>query len=344
MNNKASQAQKGNWSWRIKQEAEQKQEDGWYPFFVTLTIDPKKCDGIQHYDYDQKPLPIYNSPRELWEKGREFRKYIKRLASVAAHVLGHPSPHKKNKKFGYRPESDYITYAGVIEHGKSQEHHHAHIMIWMKAIPHTWKVDPNSGRMPQYRYQRECKLMRHYWPWCVADQKPALYFRSKGDIWSRMGHVTPIDKETGQPINIAHIQAVGNYITKYMQKGTKLWHHRMKCTRNLGMQKNTESNKQSQTGTTNTANMETTAQQPPPFSEFDPFRAARYRALSSETKALCDSVSIGITGIENLNEDQLRTLQEDAEERSRWSEARSDAFSGLLRLGATVPPRGKRVL
>jgi len=119
MNNKASQAQKGNWSWRIKQEAEQKQEAGWYPFFVTLTIDPKKCDGRQHYDYNQLELPIYNSPRELWEKGREFRKYIRRLANVAALELGHPPPHKKNKQFGYRPESDYITYAAVIEHGKS---------------------------------------------------------------------------------------------------------------------------------------------------------------------------------------------------------------------------------
>ena len=108
--------------------------------------------------------------------------------------------------------------------------------------------------------------------------------------------------------------------------------------------KDTENNQQSQNSATNAANMETTAQQPPPFSEFDPFRAARYRALSSETQALCDSVSIGITGIENLNEDQLRTLQEDAEERTRWSEARSDAFSGLLRLGAKVPARGKRIL
>ena len=37
MANKAALAQKANWQWRITQEAEQKQKDGWYPFFVTLT-------------------------------------------------------------------------------------------------------------------------------------------------------------------------------------------------------------------------------------------------------------------------------------------------------------------
>ena len=220
MLNKAADTRKANWCWRITQEAEQKQEDGWYPFFVTLTVDPKQTD-----------------PEKLWKEGREFRKYIRRLVNVVCSELGHPPAHKKTKEFGYRPESDYLTYAGVIEHGKTQEHHHAHIMIWMREIPSNWKVDPNGGRLPQYRTERECRHMRQYWPWAIASQKPALYFRSKGDIWSKLGHVTPNDKETGKPIKINPVAAVGNYVTKYMQKGNKIWHHRMKCTRNLGMQK-----------------------------------------------------------------------------------------------------------
>lgn len=217
---KAAQAQKANWTWRITQEAEDKQEKGWYPFFVTLTVDPKMTD-----------------PRELWEKGRELRKYIRSLAKISAQLQGHPPPHKKTKKFGYRPESDYVTYAGVIEHGKTQEHHHGHFMIWMKNIPSHWKTDPNQSRLPQYRTERECKSMRYLWPWAIASQKPALYFRSKGDIWSTLGHVTPTDKKTGKPIEMKTVTVVGNYVTKYMQKGNKIWNHKMKCTRGLGLQK-----------------------------------------------------------------------------------------------------------
>ena len=233
MATKAAEAQKANWCWRITQEAEEKQKMGWYPFFVTLTIDPKKCRGQEHVIKERRVA--YDSPEDLWKTGREFRLYIRSLAELSAELCGHPPPRKKTADYGYRPESDYITYAGVIEHGKTNEHHHAHIMIWMREIPSRWKVDPNHGKM--IKSERECKQLRPYWYWSSSEQKPALYFRTKGDIWQQLGHCTPIDRETGKPIKINPVEAVGNYVTKYMQKGTKVWHHRMKCTRNLGMRK-----------------------------------------------------------------------------------------------------------
>ena len=236
---KASDARKSNWTWRITQEAQMLQAEKWYPFFVTLTVDPKKCMG--------KPVNImgrtvtYDSPKQLWEKGREFRLYIRKLASAAARSMGHLPPHKQKIKNGkvvipYRPESDYVRYAAVLEHGKTNEHHHMHLMVWMRDIPPNWKRCPNEGRLPKYRTERECKHMRFYWPWCIADQKPALYYRTKGDIWKEHGHCTPVD-ENGKPIKINPVEAVGNYVTKYMQKGHKAWNHKMKCTRNLGMTK-----------------------------------------------------------------------------------------------------------
>jgi hypothetical protein len=235
MQENAAGAAKANWSWRIVQEAEEKQKKGWYPFFVTLTVDPKMCQGQTHLVQGREVS--YDSPEHLWRTGREFRLYIRRLAEIAARELGHPPPRKKARGFGYRPESDYVTYAGVLEHGKTQEHHHAHIMVWMREIPSNWKIDPNSGRPKSARTERECRPIRPLWPWAIASQKPALYFRTKGDIWSQLGHVVPLDKKTGKTIKINQVAAVGNYVTKYMQKGTKQWHHRMKCTRNLGMQK-----------------------------------------------------------------------------------------------------------
>ena len=255
MANKAVLGQKANWTWRITQEAEQKQKDGWYPFFVTLTVDPKMCMGQVHEFKDSHGkvarLVSYDSPQDLWTTGREFRLYIRSLARVVAAELKHPPPHKAESRngvdYGYRPESDYVTYAGVLEHGKTNEHHHAHIMVWLREIPSSWKIDPNHGRLPVNCTERECRQLRRYWPWAIASQKPALYFRTKGDIWSELGHVTPVDgrkkvdgkdnKQFGQPIKINQVEAVGNYVTKYMQKGTKQWHHRMKCTRNLGLQK-----------------------------------------------------------------------------------------------------------
>ena len=83
---------------------------------------------------------------------------------------------------------------------------------------------------------------------------------------------------------------------------------------------------------------------PAPFSEFDPFRTDRYRALNRETQTFLGELGAEAVGIEGLNEDQLRSLQEDAEERERWQPARQDAFRGILRLGAAVPSRDKRLL
>lgn len=111
-----------------------------------------------------------------------------------------------------------------------------------------------------------------------------------------------------------------------------------------GNEKVTETDKQPQPQHTRRASDETREIQPAPFSEFDPFRSARIDALHSEAKDLSTSLSIKLTGIDGLNENELRAFQEDAEERQRWSKARQDAFGGIVRLGANVPPRANRVL
>lgn len=216
MLHKADMARKSNWAWRIGNEAEDKRQLGWFPFFVTLTIDPNRYE-----------------PKQVWQEGREFRKYIRRLAKVVCKELGHPPPHKKP----YRPESDYVTYAGVIEHGKSREHHHGHFVIWLRAIPASWRVCPNHGiRNPANRTLNECRPMRTLWTLSLPGLSPALYFRTVGDIWSTdYNFVLPL--VNGQPMRISDTRTAGVYITKYLAKEHKEWHHRMKATRNLGMNK-----------------------------------------------------------------------------------------------------------
>ncbi len=216
---KAQNIRKANWAWRIGQEAEEKQLLGWHPFFVTLTIDPILVD----------------EPKKLWTDGREFRKYIRSLANVVCREMGHPPSHKPP----YRPESDYITYAAVIEHGKSREHHHCHAIIWLKQIPSSWSTCPNAGvRNPAARTRNECLPMRTYWKWSQPQLSPSLYFRSIGDIWeTKHNFVLPINPKTEQPMKVSTARTAGNYITKYLTKEHKEWHHRMKATRNLGMKK-----------------------------------------------------------------------------------------------------------
>lgn len=85
-------------------------------------------------------------------------------------------------------------------------------------------------------------------------------------------------------------------------------------------------------------------ERPAPFSDFDPFRTTRIDTLNSQTNEFLQGMGEKSAGLEGFNEDELRSLSSDAEERARWSEARQDAFRSILRLGAKVPARDKRIL
>jgi hypothetical protein len=243
MQDKADKARKHNWRWRIAQEAVEKQELGWYPFFVTLTIDPKKFPA-KVYDDDGIILRYYDDPADLWKQGRELRIFIRRLVNIVCKELKHPPAHKKAKNwkntgidYDYRPESNYLTYAGVLEHGASREHHHGHFLIWMREIPDHWKQCPNRHiKNPKYAVNNECHPITTEWPWSRPDLSKANYFRTIGDIWlTKHNFCTPIDPIKNKPMKIAPANYAGAYVTKYLQKGHKEWHHRMKCTRNLGL-------------------------------------------------------------------------------------------------------------
>ena len=105
--------------------------------------------------------------------------------------------------------------------------------------------------------------------------------------------------------------------------------------------KETGTDNKSDTGKSiKTTNVETKEQQAPPFSEFDPFRTHRISEVSSETETFLGEMGLRPAGLENADENQLRTLSKDAEERQGWSETRSDAFRGVLRLGSGTPPPG----
>lgn len=208
-----------NWRFRIAEEAEQKQKQGWYPFFITLTVDPKLVDS-----------------KEMWQSGRQWQKLVRRLSKIASNEMGHMPFWKqkiRNKKIvvPYRPITDYLTYAAVLEHGKSREHHHVHALIWLKEIPASWKLCPNRNAIGKHKIHNRCRPLETYWHLGMTE---ANYFRSVGDIYE-IKHNFVLPLKDGKPMKVSSAAAAGAYITKYLQKDHKEWAHRMKATRNLGL-------------------------------------------------------------------------------------------------------------
>jgi hypothetical protein len=196
------------WIWRAGEAAVELKD--WYPFFVTLTVDPK----------------IVN-PRELWKDTKAWRNYIERIADVVMRECG-----LTNKQRKVASVRDYVQYIGTIEHGKSLVHDHAHVMMWLKEIPKEWKRDPNATRHGKDCTERRCRPLETFWNWCDPLQKPALYFRFLGDPWSKLGHKTPVHE--GKGLVLLPPEFTGAYLVKYMRQEEKQWHHRMKATQSIG--------------------------------------------------------------------------------------------------------------
>jgi hypothetical protein len=210
----ASKSRRAAWIWRIGSECEEMRDLGWFPFFVTLTVDPARCADSE----------------AMWREGREFRKYIRRLAKISARSLGMASAIKNGAS-----DSDFVRHVGVIEHGGSREHHHMHLLVWMRDIPASWKICPNRGIVrPESRTIDFCRQLQREWHLSLPGIGKALFFRHEGDVWSRMGFCLPFDKKKGRTIRILSARKAGVYVSKYMDKECKAWLHRVKATRDLG--------------------------------------------------------------------------------------------------------------
>lgn len=205
--------QQQEWKFRIGAHAELLHHLGWYPFFVTLTLDPAK---LAPWGYDGAAF---------WKHGKEWQKFRRDLVETVARTMGVPVSHARSDP------NRFMQYCGVLEHGKSRNHHHMHCLIWMREIPASWKMDPNRNN-PRRNYL-ECLPFKRLWKY-GANTK-FCYFRYKNDVW-RMRHdfKNPV-KPNGQPMTFLDVQRAGVYLAKYMSKEHKEWSHRMKCTRNLGL-------------------------------------------------------------------------------------------------------------
>lgn len=205
----ATECRKASWVWRVGEECTLRALEGWYPLFVTLTVDPSRADA-----------------REIMENGDEWRRYRVRMAEVVRKAGGYSQPQQ-----GGPPVSDYFRYFAVVEHGSTREHHHLHALLWLRHVPLDWQHDPNQGRpVPN---AREVAGAKHLWPWATVTR--CIAFRYAGDAWGRdLGWRWPVD-ETGRPVPNMEPRQSGAYVSKYLGKEHKEWSHRVKATRRLGL-------------------------------------------------------------------------------------------------------------
>lgn len=199
------------WQWRVGEHCRFMNDKGWYPFFVTLTVDP-----------------LYHDPEEVFGLGATaLRDYLKKLARVAMKECGltRSEMHKASDR-------DYLHHFFSVEHGKSGHHHHAHGILWFREIPSSWKLDPNFGT--PNAVNRRCKPLESYWTYCVPEQRPANYYWFVGCPWQKLGHRVPLD-DKGKGLTLLAPEMGGFYCAKYMGKEDKAWKHRVKATRYLGL-------------------------------------------------------------------------------------------------------------
>jgi hypothetical protein len=216
------QKQASWWSFRAGEAARFYSDLGWFPFFITLTVDPKKIN-----------------PRELWEEHQGWQNYIKKLARISAKCCG-----VSGRKLDYISNRDYIAYFAQLEHGKSGVHDHVHALVWFRNIPESWKRDPNYHLAAHASTNRKCPPLESIWQWCDPEQRPAIYFWHAECVWQRIGHKIPVDENTGSGLILLRPELTGSYLSKYMSKEEKPWFHRPKATHGLGLERLTRTLKQ----------------------------------------------------------------------------------------------------
>jgi hypothetical protein len=222
-NTKAYQA--STWNFRAGEASRFYSDLGWYPFFVTLTVDPKMVD-----------------PLWLWKEGRGWQRYVERLARLSKKARGCSRWEVKNTSNHHD-----IAYFGNLEHGKSGHHHHMHALIWLREVPEHYKDDPNGHLKAHEATKRRCYPLEAHWKYSAPSQRPAIYYWHADCVWQHMGHKIPIDEKTGVGLKLMNPEFTGGYLSKYMAKEDKPWHHEVKATRGLGLERVTRLIKQTST-------------------------------------------------------------------------------------------------
>lgn len=193
-------------------------ERGWYPIFGTYTVDPSITDAMGLDCRD-----------DLWTKTDAWDRFLKSVKYEVADACGLGRNSGK-----WPPVADWFQYFGVLEHGKSLKHPHVHVLFLCRNIPRSWKRDPNLKPFCKSRTERDITPLSALWPY--GSQCMSVGVHMVGS-WFTNNWLPPQEVRDGKLVECrcGNADAVAKYIGKYIQKGTKQWNHRTKCTKSLGM-------------------------------------------------------------------------------------------------------------
>ena len=203
-------------NFRIEQEIKTCDKEGWYPFFVTLTIDRKKYDS-----------------EAVITKGDAQKKYILSIAYRVHLAMGGSATDWKNGK--HDRINQLVRYCRVVEHGKTKKHHHMHLLMFLRVCPDEWKIDPTTackGVDVNLNY-REISKMRKLWKYGWSSPQPFFYI---GCPWLEKEGFNLPNAKNGQPFNLRPSSSAGIYLTKYLGKEeSRPFPHRISYSRNFGL-------------------------------------------------------------------------------------------------------------
>lgn len=215
LQNGGKQARAANWQWRLEQAIKTSINDGWFPLFGTYTVDPKT-------------LPKDCLTRDdLWQNTPAWDRFVKKFKTEIADSCG----------YGRKPSKwplghTYFQYFAIIEHGASGDHPHIHVIWLCKNIPSSWKTDPNQNCIK--RLNTDIPPASSLWKHGIQRKTMPLFIIGS---WFTNNWKIPHKPDTLEPIKVGDAGAVAGYIGKYLTKGdTKKWNHRVKATKNLGIQ------------------------------------------------------------------------------------------------------------
>ncbi len=207
-----------NWQYRLKTAIEEAVHSGWYPMFGTYTVAPQRLKEWGCLTRD-----------ELWQKTPAWDRFVKKFKTEIADACGYgrrPAKWPKGKEF--------LKYWAVIEHGKSGDHPHVHVIWLAKNMPSNWKLDPN--RNSTENFEKDIPAASALWAHGIQRRTMALFITGS---WFNTHWDVPRESEE-EPGTVGTAAQISGYISKYLTKGdTSKWRsgtwHRVKATNSLGI-------------------------------------------------------------------------------------------------------------
>ena len=211
MGDEVELCRQAEWRYRIGQHVARIEAlPDWYCYFATLTVAETEFDAAKVFG-DTKAL------------NRWFRTLAKRCAVSAGHKVAKSAIRIK----------DYVCHVGTVEHGKSRDHHHMHVIFGLYKPPPEFLIDPNAGRRGEAAVKTDIPSLCTDWQWSHGTNSRGGPFRTLGDKWSaKLGFVTPV--VNGKALEMLCPEDAGGYLAKYILKDDKEFIHRVRCSQSVG--------------------------------------------------------------------------------------------------------------